>query len=254
MLYQVLLYTRSVVFLVVGFSTAALVSVALLMSFWAPQRFHWWLCVTWCRFAMWLLRVICRIYVEVEGKENIPVEASVIMLKHTSTLETFWHVTLFPQTVWVLKREMTWIPFIGWAISLALDPIAIDRSSGRSAVKQVIEQGKEKLARGIWVSVFPEGTRMPPGETRKYGVSGAALARDAGVKIVPVAHNAGDLWLRHSLIKKPGVFRVRVGPPIDPVGRPPKETNLLVQEWIEGRMVEISHVYQEKDMQSSRMH
>jgi 1-acyl-sn-glycerol-3-phosphate acyltransferase len=173
------------------------------------------------------------------------------MLKHTSTFETFWHVTLFPQTVWVVKRELLWIPFIGWAIYLALDPIAINRNSGRSAIKQVIEQGKEKLARGIWVSVFPEGTRMPPGETRKYGSSGAALAREAGVKILPVAHNAGDLWQRRSFTKRPGTITVRVGPLIDPAGLAPKDTNLIVQEWIETQMHEISPAYKDKSAQPS---
>lgn len=246
---EIALYLRSLLFLVIAFAIAGLAALLILITFWAPQRFHWWLCARYCRFAVWLLRFICGIRGEIEGRENIPDGPSVIMLKHTSTLETFWHVTLFPQTAWVLKREMMWIPFIGWAISLALDPIAINRSSGRSAVKQVISQGREKLARGIWVSVFPEGTRMPPGETRRYGVSGAALARDAGVKIVPVAHNADDLWPRRGLVKRPGVFRVRIGPPVDPAGRPPKETNLMVQQWIESRMAEISRAYQDKDTQ-----
>ncbi|MCH7980024.1 MAG: 1-acyl-sn-glycerol-3-phosphate acyltransferase, partial [Proteobacteria bacterium] len=113
------------------------------------------------------------------------------------------------------------------------------------------EHGKEKLARGIWVSVFPEGTRMPPGETRRYGSSGAALAREAGVKILPIAHNAGDLWQRRSFIKRPGTVRVRIGPLIDPAERPPKEVNLIVQRWIETQMHEISSAYKDKYAQPS---
>ena len=246
-----MLFIRSLLFNIVGWVSIFLFACVLILTFWAPHRFHWWLCVTWCRFASWSVDRICGLRVEVEGRENIPDEPCLIMLKHTSTFETFWHVTLFPQTVWVVKRELLWIPFIGWAIYLALDPIAINRNSGRSAIKQVIEQGKEKLARGIWVSVFPEGTRMPPGETRKYGSSGAALAREAGVKILPVAHNAGDLWQRRSFTKRPGTITVRIGPLIDPAGLPPKETNVLVQTWIETQMHEISPAYRDKYAQPS---
>jgi 1-acyl-sn-glycerol-3-phosphate acyltransferase len=166
------------------------------------------------------------------------------MIKHTTALETYWQVTAFPRTTWVIKREILWIPLFGWAVALLLDPIAINRSSGRRAVKQVIEKGSRKLAGGIWVTVFPEGTRMPPGETRKYGVSGAALAQSAGVKIVPVAHNAGDLWQRRSFLKRPGTVRFVIGPPIDASTQAPKETNAIVQAWIEGKMRDISVHYQ----------
>lgn len=135
----------------------------------------------------------------------------------------------------------------GWALKIIFRPIAIDRKSGSTAVKQVIRQGKEKLAEGTWVTVFPEGTRVAPGETRKYGVSGAALAKEAGVQIVPVAQNAGDFWPRRVLTKQPGTIRFCIGPPIDASVLPPRETNLLVQEWIENKMSEISSCYKDKD-------
>ena len=244
-----MLLLRSFVFTVVSFGSVLVAAAVLVLTFWAPQRFHSWLCFTWCSFAVWVARPICGIRVEIEGRENIPAEPCVVMLKHTSTFETYWHVTLFPKTVWVLKKEMMSIPLIGWAISLALNPIAIDRSSGASAVKQVIRQGTERLAAGTWVSVFPEGTRMPPGETRTYGISGAALAREANVKILPVAHNADDFWGRVSSVKRPGVIRVRVGPLIDAASQPPKETNLIVQQWIETQMHEISRAYKDKHVQ-----
>ncbi len=244
-----MLLLRSLVFTVVAFGSVLVAAALLVLTFWAPQRFHSWLCFTWCSFAVWVARPICGIRVEIEGRENIPDEPCVVMLKHTSTFETYWHVTLFPKTVWVLKKEMMSIPLIGWAISLALNPIAIDRSSGASAVKQVIRQGTARLAAGTWVSVFPEGTRMPPGETRTYGISGAALAREANVKILPVAHNADDFWGRVTSVKRPGVIRVRVGPLIDAAGQPPKETNLIVQQWIETQMHEISRAYKDKYVQ-----
>ncbi len=200
-----LVFIRSLLFNVFGFTMACLTGAAIIISFFMPYRFRSWLCRKFCEYAVWSAGFFCGIKVEVEGLENIPDQASVIMIKHTSTLETLWQVTAFPQTVWVLKKEILFAPFFGWAIGLGLRPIAIDRSAGGSAVKQVIRQGKEKLAEGIWVTVFPEGTRMPPGETRRYGVSGAALARDAGVPIVPVAHNAGDFWGRRAFAKRPGV-------------------------------------------------
>lgn len=241
-----MLFVRSLLFNVFGFSSIIVAAVILLLGFWAPYRFHWAMCVGWCRLAVWSADILCGIKTVVEGSENLPDTPSVIMIKHTSTLETLWQVIYFPQTTWVLKREILYAPFFGWAIGLALKPIAIDRNAGGSAVKQVIAQGTAKLRKGIWVTIFPEGTRMPPGETRKYGISGAALAREANVPIVPVAHNAGDIWTRRSFTKRPGTVRFVIGPPIDPSTQSPKETNLLVQDWIETKMLEISRVYQEK--------
>ena len=174
-----------------------------------------------------------------EGLENIPDEACVILCKHTTVFETYALIHLFPPQTWVLKRDLMWIPFFGWGL-VAARPIAIDRKSGRTAVRQVISQGKRRLADGIWIVVFPEGTRVPPGETRKYGISGAALAREAGVKVVPVAHNAGDLWPRRGIRKKPGLIRMVVGPPIDATAQSPKDTNVIAQTWIEDKMTEIS--------------
>lgn len=241
-----MLFLRSLAYNIFGFSSIIVAASIVLLTFWAPYRFHWFLCLNWCRLAVWGADFFCGIKTVVEGAENLPDEASVILIKHTSTLETLWQVTYFPQTTWVLKREILYAPIFGWAIGLALKPIAIDRKAGGSAVRQVIEQGTRKLKEGIWVTIFPEGTRMPPGETRKYGISGAALAREAEAPIVPVAHNAGDIWTRLSFTKRPGMVRFVIGPPIDPTTQSPKETNLLVQQWIEAKMNEISRVYQEK--------
>lgn len=185
---------------------------------------------------------LCGLDYVIEGTENIPDSPSVLMIKHSSVFEVYAQVIAFPQTSWVLKRELFWIPFFGWGL-LALKPIAINRKAGRTAVKQVIQQGRERLREGLWVTVFPEGTRMPPGQTRKYGVSGAALAQEAGVSIVPVAHNAGDFWPRRGFIKRPGRIRFCIGPPIDASTQPPKETNAIVQAWVEGKMAEISSAY-----------
>jgi len=241
---------RSLLFLAVAGVAVVVAALLILLTFWAPASVPWAITVGWCRLGVWLARVICGLDTVVEGLENIPDEPSVIMIKHTSTLETFWQVTVFPKTTWVVKREAMYVPVVGWAMKLVLDPIFINRKSGRSSVKQVIRDGKQRLLDGIWVTIFPEGTRVPPGETRRYGVSGAALARDAGCKIVPVAHNAGDFWPRRGIVKRPGKIRFVIGPPIDASGQAPKETNLIVQEWIEAKMHEISNIYKQKQEHS----
>jgi 1-acyl-sn-glycerol-3-phosphate acyltransferase len=246
-----MLVIRSLAFTSFLFVTALAGGFIALVTFWAPDRWLWWVTVSWCRLSVWAGEFFCNMKVVVEGRENIPDEPSVLMIKHTTALETYWQVTAFPRTTWVIKREILWIPLFGWAVALLLDPIAINRSSGRRAVRQVIQKGKTKLREGIWVTVFPEGTRMPPGETRKYGISGAALAEAAGVRIVPVAHNAGDLWQRRGFIKRPGTVRFVIGPPIDASTQTPKETNVLVQDWIEATMHEISTVYRQRDSKGS---
>lgn len=240
-------WLRSLLFLTFGLTTVCIFAVLALVTFWAPQAWLWGLVVTYCKLTIWAGEFFCGMKVVVDGAENLPNEASVIMIKHTTALETYGHVPMFPRTTWVVKRELIWAPIFGWVMGLVFRPIAIKRSAGASAVKQVIRQGKEKLAKGIWVTIFPEGTRVQPGETRKYGVSGAALAKEANVLIVPVAHNAGDLWRRRELIKRPGTVHFCIGPPISAQNRPPKETNLVVRDWIESKMKEISSVYQEKD-------
>lgn len=236
---------RSLVLITIGLTAAIVTSTVLILLFWAPAAWRRFVLVSFCRFALWAGDFFCDMKVVVEGSENIPSTPSVIMIKHTTTLETYGHVAMFPKTAWVVKRELLWIPIVGWAIALVLNPIAINRGRGRSAVKQVIEQGKQRLAEGTWVTIFPEGTRVPFGETRKYGISGAALANEAGVLIVPVAHNAGDFWRRREFTKRPGTVRFVIGPPIDASAQSPKETTLIVQDWIEGKMREISCAYKQ---------
>jgi 1-acyl-sn-glycerol-3-phosphate acyltransferase len=191
---------------------------------------------------LWVGRFVCGFDYAIEGEENIKAVPSIIMIKHTTVFETYTQLAIFPPQTWVVKRSLKWIPLFGWGLA-AMRPIAIDRGAGHVAVTQVIEQGRSLLADGIWITIFPEGTRVPEGQTKKYGVSGAALAKEVQCPIVPVAHNAGDLWPRRGLKKKPGFIRFCIGPPIEPADRPPKETNLIVQDWIETKMKEISVYY-----------
>ena len=186
----------------------------------------------YARSVLVVLRWSCGLDYRVEGRENLPSGNHVALIKHASTWETVAQMVLLPPQVWVLKRELTWLPAFGWGLML-LNAIALNRSAGGSAVKSVLEQGKLRLAEGKWIVIFPEGTRMPPGQTRRYGASGALLAAENGRYIVPVAHDAGYFWPRRGLIKKPGMIRVVIGPPIATAGRDPREINAEAQEWIE---------------------
>ena len=191
-------------------------------------------------------RWLCGLWLEVEGQENIPDVPSVIMIKHTTVFEAYAQLTIFPPQAWVLKRELLWLPVFGWGLA-AMKPIAIDRGAGIRAVQQIVEQGKDCLTNGIWVTIFPEGTRMPLGQTRRYGISGALLAQEAQVPVVPVAHNAGDFWPRRGLKKEPGRIRFCIGPPITPDNKTPRDLNLEVQAWVESKMQEISIGYPDAD-------
>lgn len=197
-----------------------------------PFRRRFTLIRVWARVLLAVLKWTCRLDYRIEGMENLPEDNHIALWKHSSSWETIAMALVFPRQVWVLKRELTWIPVVGWGIR-QVHAIAIDRKSGHSAVSQVIAQGKERLAEGDWIIIFPEGTRMPPGQTRRYGVSGALLAAEAGRLLVPVAHNAGRFWPRRGLLKKPGTIRVVIGKPVAATGRDPREVNQEVQSWVE---------------------
>ncbi len=228
LLYTTFLFANSIVF---GF--------VITLFGWLPFRKLYGFARAWAGSNLWMLKILCGLDWTVIGAERIPREgAHVSMWKHTSSWETIAQMIVMPPQAWVLKREILWIPLVGWA-SWCLKCIAIDRGAGHRAVNQVLDQGRKRLADGIWILVFPEGTRMAPGETRKYGVSGALLASQAGVKIVPVAHDAGDYWPRRGLVKKPGVVRVVIGEPIEAAGRDARELNAEVQGWIEATMTSL---------------
>jgi len=234
-----MLLLRSLAFQLYFFVSVLLFAFAVFLSWPFSFKVRFSLARAWARSMLWVGRVICGLDYVIEGEENIPDEPSVIMIKHSTVFEAYAQLAVFPPQTWVIKRELMWIPIFGWGLA-AMKPIAIDRRAGHTAVSQVIEQGRERLAEGIWVTIFPEGTRVPRGTVRKYGVSGAALASDVGCPVLPVAHNAGDLWPRRSLIKRPGLIRFCIGPPIDGAGRSPREINESVRLWIETRMDEIS--------------
>ena len=228
----------SVVFTVLLFATVLPWSIAVVLARIGGAAASYTVARHWVAMVVGLGRRLCGLTYRVEGAEHLPAAPSVALLKHSSAYETLVQLLILPRQSWVLKRELTWAPFFGWALA-ALRPIAIDRGSGRQAVDQVVTQGQARLRDGIWVTVFPEGTRMPAGETRRYGVSGVLLAQAAGCLLVPVAHNAGDFWPRRGWRKRAGTVTFRIGPPVDPRGRDPREVNESIQAWVEAEVAKL---------------
>lgn len=229
---------RSLLFNAILFISVTIYAPLMLLTAVLPYRLRYRIITQWARLQGFLLKKLCRLDYRVEGREHLPAGAAIVMSKHQSAWETIVFQQIFPPQTWVLKHELMWIPLFGWALAL-MRPIAIDRGAGRQAIEQVIEQGRERLQSGIWVVVFPEGTRVAPGARRRYGIGGAVLAAETGYPIVPVAHNAGSFWLRRGFLKRPGTIRVVIGPTIDPHGRKAEEIIKQVEEWIENKMKEL---------------
>ena len=237
-----MIWLRSLVYTALLFLSVVVFAFAVIVAGWFTESAQYAVARQWATLNLWLLKVICRLSYTVEGAENIPPRNCVVYIKHQSVFETILPFTLFPVQAYVLKRELMWVPILGWALRY-IEPIAINRRAGGTAVKQVVRQGRDRLAAGRWVIIYPEGTRMPPGETRKYGLSGALLACDGGYPVLPIAHNAGDFWPRRGLRKHSGVVNVVIGPPIDSAGKTPDQVNQEAQSWMESTMGRISRHY-----------
>ena len=222
--------------LILIFFPLSLILLALFIPF--PIRFQ--VLSRWGRFNIWWLGVTCGVRYEVKGLEHIPHDrAAIIYVKHESTWETFAMQKFFPPHAWILKRTLLLIPFFGWGLA-SLSPIAINRGSGHKAVQQIVEQGIRKLNNGQWVMVFPEGTRVPNGSMKKFGIGGAALAEKSGFPIIPVAHNAGAHWPRGSFIKHPGTIHIVIGEPIVTEGKSASQINREAETWMRTTMERIN--------------
>ena len=231
---------RSLLFTTYMMVSAWLVGAFMALCFWLPDSTHFAIARTWARSIFWLLARLCGLKFTVVGRERIPEGTHIVMSNHTSAWETVAQFLIFPPQVWVVKRELLWIPFVGWGLKL-LRPIAINRGEGHRAVNQVLEQGKSRLADGLWVIIFPEGTRVVAGESRKFGVSGALLAIASGKLIVPFSHNAGAFWPRRGILKKPGTVRVVIGEPIASVGKNARDLTEEVRQAIEAGLARIAN-------------
>ena len=219
---------------------ASTVAFALLAPLTAPfpYRFRYRFITRWSRFNLWWLAVTCGLRFIVEGAANLPREASVVLCRHESMWETLALQTLFAPQTWLLKKSLLRVPFFGWGLAL-LRPIAIDRAAGREAIRMLVRDGARALDDGAWVVVFPEGTRLAPGERRAFHRGGAFLAARTGRVIVPVAHNSGDFWRRRRFVKRRGTIRLVIGPPLPPGEAGPTELNRRAEEWINERVAAI---------------
>jgi 1-acyl-sn-glycerol-3-phosphate acyltransferase len=232
---------RSLLFTTYMIVSACVFGAAMALGFWLPYRTQFAIARKWAQILFWVLERLCGLKYVVEGRERIPAGNHIIMSNHTSAWETIAQFLIFPPQVWVLKRELLWIPFVGWGLKM-LRPIAINRGEGHRAVNQVIEQGKARLADGLWIIIFPEGTRVVAGEKRKFGVSGALLAIASGKSVVPLSHNAGAFWPRRGIVKKPGTVHVVIGEAIEPGGKDPRQLNDEVRRSIEAGLARIAEL------------
>jgi len=229
---------RSVVFAVLQTALTIFFSVIALFSFPFSAHARYRLITGYNHTVIWLARWVLGIRYVVRGAENLPSRPAIVLAKHQSAWETVAFLFLFPPISPVIKQELLKVPVFGWAFRM-LSPIAIDRSAGREALKQIVRQGRDKLKQGFWVLVFPEGTRVAPGEKGRYGIGGSWLAAETGAPIVPVAHNAGEVWPKNAFIKRPGTVTVSIGPVIETAGKSAAELTRAVEAWIETEMTRL---------------
>jgi 1-acyl-sn-glycerol-3-phosphate acyltransferase len=213
--------------------------IMLVASLWSSGEQLYWMAARWLRWQIGALRVLCGVRVRVSGMEHLPqgkTSPAILLVKHQSTLETFLMPTLMPHPLaYVFKRELIYIPFFGWAMG-RMDMIHIDRRQRTQAFNKVVAQGKRLLAQGIWVIMFPEGTRIPRGEQGSYKAGGTRLAVATGAPVIPVAVTSARCWPRKAFIKRPGVVDVSIGRPIPSAGRSADELMREVETWIELEM------------------
>ncbi|MBT9518362.1 MAG: 1-acyl-sn-glycerol-3-phosphate acyltransferase [Methyloversatilis discipulorum] len=228
-------FVRSLLFFVFLFVITPPFSLIAIVARPLPPHVRYRLIGLWTHLTMFALRIIVGLRHRVIGSENLPKGKAVVLCKHQSAWETMALQVFLPPVAFVFKRELLRIPFFGWGLG-CMPMIAIDRGAGKDALKQVEEQGARLLDLGFWVTVFPEGTRMPPGQTKRYKIGGARLAEVTGAPVVPIAHNAGDFWKRNAFLKLPGEITVSIGPAIDTQGLTAEQINGQAQAWIESEM------------------
>ena len=233
-----MIFVRSLLFQLILVVITPFYWVGVMASAPFSRMFRWHVIAGWPNFATWLARWLLQIDYSIEGRENIPSEPCVILSKHSSAWETIAFSGIFPPHVYVIKRELLWIPFLGWGLGL-YSPIAINRANRKAAMQRLIELGRERFAQGFCIMIYPEGTRVPVGRRGNYRLGGASLAVNMGAKVLPVAHNAGLVWPRNSFLKHPGKVTVRIGKPIDARGRAADELMREVENWIEGEVTSL---------------
>lgn len=233
-------YFGSTLFFIYVLFSTPIVGVAILGGFFLPFSVRYKFADIWIDCLLYMLKLCCGLSYEVEGTENIPEnQAAIILSKHQSAWETIaLRQIITPQTA-VLKKSLLQIPFGGWALA-TLKPIAIDRGNQKEALRMLLDQGIERLQEGLFVLIFPEGTRVAPGAYKKFNAGGAMLANKSGFPVIPLAHNAGEFWPRNSFVKYPGVIKVKIGPMISTLNKSTKDINAEAEAWISEAMRRIS--------------
>jgi 1-acyl-sn-glycerol-3-phosphate acyltransferase len=226
---------RSIAFALFQLVVTPLYAISVLLLAWLPPVARYRYITGWCAINLWGARWICGIRSRVIGTQNIPSTPLIVACKHSSTWETLYLTRLLPPLAYVAKKELLALPFFGWAFRLA-SPITIDRDAGQDAMVQISAQGRERFAQGFWIILYPEGTRIPVGKRIRYKTGAARLAIEMRVPILPVAHNAGWLWPKGVMGKRPGTVTLSVGKPIAPGSMTAAELMLAVETWIEGEI------------------
>jgi 1-acyl-sn-glycerol-3-phosphate acyltransferase len=211
-------------------------TLILLLSPFSPRQRLQRVVRHWAQSVLWALGRFCDLRYRVTGQEYLRQnQGQIFLCNHQSAWETIALGPLLPvPQTWVMKRELLYVPFFGWALAL-FQPIAIDRAAGRQAMKQLLSVGAKRLAVGHSVVIFPEGTRVAPGEVKRFGPGGAMLAAQTGMPVIPIAHNAGCFWGRKQLRKRPGIIDVVIGPPIETKGLSASAINTRAEEWIRSK-------------------
>lgn len=223
-------YTRIFVFYLLLIPTTIFIASISLCCFFLPSLVRYSIVTSWSHVFIWLAREVLGIKFKVTGKRNLPKPPFVVLCNHQSTWETIFMQVLLPAQSWVLKRELLYIPFFGWALAL-VKPIAIRRND-RNSIKVILRDGVDRIAEGRCIVFYPEGTRVEVGKTKRYARTGAALALSAQVPVIPVAHNAGNFWPKGPVMKKPGTIKIKIGKAISIVNKNPSEITSTAEEWI----------------------
>ncbi len=234
-----MLFIRSFLFLLGSEVVLIFVVILAFLTFFLPLKQRYKILALWGKFNTWWLGVTCGVKLKVVGMENIPKTACIIVSNHQSTWETFAFQKIFPQQTWVLKRGLLWIPIFGWGLAL-LKPIIINRGERLNALKKITKQGVDKIHQGIFVIIFPEGTRQPYGMLGKYQKGGVAIAKAAKVDLLPVYHNAGKYWAKGSFIKYAGIITVTIGKPISVTGKSSTKLAEEINDWTKSQALKES--------------
>jgi 1-acyl-sn-glycerol-3-phosphate acyltransferase len=233
-----MLILRSLLFYIGQIISTILIAPIGIIAFPLDFKKRYYLITRWAVFNLWWLKICCNVTYEIKGKDNIPRKPCIVMSKHQSAFETLALQQIFIPQVWILKKELLQIPIYGWGLA-SMQPIAINRDSTIKSFRQIVDQGCERLQKGYWVIIFPEGTRVAPNKKKKYLPGGGMLAEKSGAQVVPVAHNAGRLWPRNSMIKKPGLITIKIGPVIKSENKSAKVITDEVENWIEKEVGEL---------------